>query len=197
MNHYYENNENLKSEIVTIDFYFRGKNLKFLSDNGVFSKKSIDFGSATLLQYLEKISDGAKVLDVGCGYGTIGVTLATLYPTSSFDLVDVNLRAVNLAKQNAISNNALNVNVFESNTYENINSKYDLIVTNPPIRAGKNVVHDIILNGFNYLNDSGSLWCVIQKKQGAPSAIKALEEKYRKVSVVAKDKGYYIIKAEK
>lgn len=197
MNHYYENNENLKSEIVTIDFYFRGKSLKFLSDNGVFSKKSIDFGSATLLQYLEKIKDDSKVLDVGCGYGTIGVTLATLYPNSSFDLVDVNLRAVNLAKQNAINNNALNVNVFESNTYENIHGMYDLIVTNPPIRAGKNVVHDIILNGFNYLNNGGSLWCVIQKKQGAPSAIKALEEKYRNVSIIAKDKGYYIIKAEK
>ena len=197
MNHYYENNENLKSEIVTIDFYFRGKSLKFLSDNGVFSKKAIDFGSATLLQYLEKIKDGSSVLDVGCGYGTIGVTLATLYPSSNFDLVDVNLRAVNLAKQNAINNNALNVNVFESNTYANVTKTYDLIVTNPPIRAGKNVVHDIILNGFNYLNIGGSLWCVIQKKQGAPSAIKALEEKYRSVSVVAKDKGYYIIKAEK
>lgn len=197
MNHYYENNENLKSEIVTIDFYFRGKNLKFLSDNGVFSKKSIDFGSATLLQYLEKIEGNKCVLDVGCGYGTIGVTLATLYPNATFDLVDVNLRAVNLAKQNAINNNVLNVSVFESNTYANVNKTYDLIVTNPPIRAGKNVVHDIILNGFNYLNTGGALWCVIQKKQGAPSAIKALEEKYQNVSVIAKEKGYYIIKAEK
>jgi 16S rRNA (guanine1207-N2)-methyltransferase len=115
----------------------------------------------------------------------------------NFDLVDVNLRAVNLAKQNAINNNTPNVNVFESNTYQNVVGQYDLIVTNPPIRAGKHIVHDIILNGFNYLNIGGSLWCVIQKKQGAPSAIKALEEKYRSVSVVAKDKGYYIIKAEK
>lgn len=197
MNHYYENNENLKSEIITIDFYFRGKSMKFLSDNGVFSKKSIDFGSATLLQYLGKIKNNSKVLDVGCGYGTIGITLASLYPTCNFDLVDVNLRAVNLAKQNAINNNTPNVNVFESNTYQNVKGMYDVIVTNPPIRAGKHVVHDIILNGFNYLNNGGSLWCVIQKKQGAPSAIKALEEKYSSVTVVAKDKGYYIIKAEK
>ena len=114
-----------------------------------------------------------------------------------FDLVDVNLRAVKLAKQNSINNNALNVNVFESNVYENVTDMYDVIVTNPPIRAGKSVVHDIILNGYNYLNNGGSLWCVIQKKQGAPSAIKALEEKYSSVEVVAKDKGYYIIKANK
>ena len=154
MNHYYENNENLTSEIINIDFYFRGKTIHFLSDNGVFSKKSIDFGSATLLQYLEKLTDKKSVLDVGCGYGTIGVTLACLYPNTNFDLVDVNLRAVKLAKQNAINNNVLNVNVFESNTYQNVTGKYDVIVTNPPIRAGKSVVHDIILNGYNYLNNT-------------------------------------------
>ena len=197
MNHYFENNENLKSEIIKISFYFRGKSLEFLSDNGVFSKKSIDFGSSTLLQYVENLSNKTSVLDVGCGYGTIGISLASLYPNTKFDLVDVNLRAVNLAKQNAINNNTLNVSVFECNVYENVKDTYDVIVTNPPIRAGKDVVHNIILNGYNYLNNGGSLWCVIQKKQGAPSAIAALEQKYKRVSVVAKEKGYYIIKAEK
>ena len=197
MNHYYENNENLNSEIINIDFYFRGKSLHFQSDNGVFSKKSIDFGSLTLLQYLRKLDGTKRVLDVGCGYGAIGVTLATIYPNTLFDLVDVNLRAVKLAKQNALTNNALYVNVFESNVYENVKETYDVIVTNPPIRAGKSVVHDIILNGFDYLIPGGELWCVIQKKQGAPSAIKALELKYRNVEIVAKEKGYYIIKAEK
>ena len=197
MNHYYENNENLNSEIINIDFYFRGKSLHFQSDNGVFSKKSIDFGSLTLLQYLRKLDGTKRVLDVGCGYGAIGVTLATIYPNTLFDLVDVNLRAVKLSKQNALTNNSLNVNVFESNVYENVKETYDVIVTNPPIRAGKSVVHDIILNGFDYLIPGGELWCVIQKKQGAPSAIKALELKYRNVEIVAKEKGYYIIKAEK
>lgn len=197
MNHYFENNENLNSEIINIDFYFRGKTIHFMSDNGVFSKRTIDFGSSTLLQYLEKLTSAKKVLDVGCGYGTIGISLALLYPDVKFDLVDVNLRAVKLAKQNSINNNALNVNVFESNTYENVTDSYDVIVTNPPIRAGKSVVHDIILNGYYHLNEGGSLWCVIQKKQGASSAIKALEEKYSRVDIIAKEKGYYIIKAQK
>lgn len=197
MNHYYENNENLNSEIINIDFYFRGKNLHFESDNGVFSKRSIDFGSLTLLQYVKNLKDVKRVLDVGCGYGTIGITLASIYQDTLFDMVDVNLRAVKLAKQNAINNNTLNVNVFESNVYENVKNKYDLIITNPPIRAGKNVVHNILLNGIEHLNDLGELWCVIQKKQGAPSAIKAMEEVYSKVEVVAKEKGYYIIKGVK
>lgn len=197
MNHYFTNNEELNSEIITIEFYFRGKNLKFLSDNGVFSKKSIDFGSSTLLQYMEKIPNQKEVLDVGCGYGTIGLSLASIYPDAKFDLVDVNLRAMNLARQNAINNNINNVIVFESNTYQNVTKTYDFIVTNPPIRAGKTVVHDIILNGYNYLNNGGALWCVIQKKQGAPSAIKAMEEVYSNVEIVAKEKGYYIIKAKK
>ena len=197
MNHYYENNENLNSEIINIDFYFRGKSLRFESDNGMFSKRSIDFGSLTLLQYVKNLKDVKRVLDVGCGYGTIGITLASIYKDTLFDMVDVNLRAVKLAKQNAINNNTLNVNVFESNVYENVKNKYDLIITNPPIRAGKSVVHNILLNGIEHLNDLGELWCVIQKKQGAPSAIKAMEEVYSKVEVVAKEKGYYIIKGVK
>ena len=151
MNHYFTNNEELNSEIITIEFYFRGKCLKFLSDNGVFSKNAIDFGSSTLLQYMEKIPNQKEVLDVGCGYGTIGLSLASIYPDAKFDLVDVNLRAMNLAKENALNNGIKNVTIFESNTYQNVTKTYDFIVTNPPIRAGKSVVHDIILNGYNYL----------------------------------------------
>lgn len=196
-NQYFENNSNLISNIIEIPFYFRGKNLMFLSDNGVFSKKNVDFGSSLLIQTLSGLEKAKRVLDVGCGYGVIGITLASLYPKVDFDLVDVNLRAIELAKNNAINNQVSNVNVFESYTYQSVTKKYDIIISNPPIRAGKKVVHDILLNGFDYLVDGGTLWCVIQKKQGAPSAIKALEGKYRLVEVVTKDNGYYIIKAEK
>lgn len=197
MNHYFTNNEQLDSKINTIEFYFKGKTLKYLSDNGVFSKKGIDFGSATLLQYIDKINENEEILDVGCGYGTIGLTLASIYPDSHFDLIDVNLRALDLANQNSINNNIKNVSIFESNSYQNILKKYDIIVTNPPIRAGKKIVYDIILNAKDHLKNNGSLWCVIQKKQGALSAINELENVYQEVNVVAKEKGYYIIKAKK
>ena len=157
--------------------------LRYLEDKGV---KSSNFELKLMLANLLNIE-----------VGNLRFFHDNISQDTLFDMVDVNLRAVKLAKQNAINNNTLNVNVFESNVYENVKNKYDLIITNPPIRAGKSVVHNILLNGIEHLNDLGELWCVIQKKQGAPSAIKAMEEVYSKVEVVAKEKGYYIIKGVK
>ena len=196
-NQYFENNDNLKSEEREIKFYFLGTNLKFIVDNGVFSKSNVDFGSSLLLRELIIKKETTKVLDVGCGYGPIGITIAKCHPLLNVDMVDINLRALGLAKKNATLNNVDNVTIFESNIYENVTSKYDLIITNPPIRAGKNIVHSILLEGYNYLNNKGTLWCVIQKKQGAESALKALKEKYQEVIIHAKDKLYYIIEAIK
>ena len=195
-NQYFENNTNLKSDERVIKYYFKKETLEFISDAGVFSKGGIDFGSSLLLKTLE-INNELNILDVGCGYGTIGITIGKVNPKVHIDMVDVNLRAIELAKRNAINNGVTNVTIFESNIYENVTNTYDMIVTNPPIRAGKMVVHGILLGGYDRLNSGGSLWCVIQKKQGASSAIKALEGKYAKVEVINKDKLYYIIKATK
>ncbi len=195
-NQYFENNANLKSDERTITYYFRKTTLQFISDAGVFSKGGIDFGSSLLLKTLE-INDEKEILDVGCGYGTIGVTIGKVNTNVHIDMIDVNLRAIELAKKNAVNNGVTNVTIFESNMYEKVTKTYDMIVTNPPIRAGKAIVHGILLGGYDLLNAGGSLWCVIQKKQGAPSAIKALEQKYAKVEIISKDKLYFIIKATK
>ncbi len=195
-NQYFENNEKLESEIREISYYFKGVKISFFADNGVFSKSGIDFGSNLLLKTISL--DGAKnILDVGCGYGTIGVTLAKLNSDVNVSMVDVNLRAIGLCNRAIEKNGLTNALVFESNVYENVIDKYDLIVSNPPIRAGKSVVHSIILGAYDYLVDGGSMWCVIQKKQGAESAKKALKELYKCVEVKEKDKGYEIIKATK
>lgn len=196
-NQYFENNENLKSDIFEINYYFKNHTIKFLSDAGVFSRRGIDFGSSLLLKTI-CIEESAKtILDVGCGYGTLGITLGLTNPSLIVDMVDVNLRALDLARKNALANSVNNVNIYESNMYENVDKNFDMIVTNPPIRAGKKIVHGIILDAYDHLNDGGSMWCVIQKKQGAESALKALKEKYRAVNVVDKDKLYYIIEAIK
>lgn len=195
-NQYFENNPNLKSEEHELTYYFKNTTLKFISDAGVFSKGSIDFGSSLLLKSV-RINDAVKILDVGCGYGTIGVTIAKVNENVTVDMVDVNLRAIELAKKNALNNGVSNVSIFESNMYEKVIDKYDLIITNPPIRAGKKIVHGICLGGYDHLNDNGSLWCVIQKKQGAESLLKAMKEIYQNVEVITKDKLYYIIKATK
>lgn len=196
-NQYFENNENLKSDIFEINYYFKNHTIKFLSDAGVFSRKGIDFGSSLLLKTL-KVEDNVKtILDVGCGYGTIGITIALTNPQVLVDMIDVNLRALDLTKKNSTINGVNNINVYESNIYENVTKNYDMIVTNPPIRAGKKVVHEIILKAYDHLNLGGSMWCVIQKKQGAASALKVLKEKYSDVIVINKDKLYYIIEAIK
>ena len=159
-------------------------------------KGGVDFGSNLLLKTISL--DGVKnILDVGCGYGTIGVTLAKINSDVDVTMVDVNLRAIDLCKRAIEKNGLTNAIVFESNVYENVAEKYEVVVSNPPIRAGKSVVHSIILGAYDHLVEDGSMWCVIQKKQGAESAKKALKELYKSVEVVEKDKGYEIIKATK
>lgn len=195
-NQYFTNNPNLKSDEHELTYYFKNTTLKFISDAGVFSKGGIDFGSSLLLKSLV-INEEKELLDVGCGYGTIGVTVAKTNDSIFVDMVDVNLRAIELSKRNALKNGVSNVNVFESNMYENVNKCYDMIITNPPIRAGKKIVHGIVLGGINHLKNGGSLWCVIQKKQGAESLIKAMKEIYDSVEIINKDKLYYIIKGTK
>lgn len=195
-NQYFENNENLKSEIHKISYFYKGIEILFFSDNGVFSKNGIDFGSNLLLKNVS-LKNIINVLDVGCGYGTIGITLAKLNPSINVTMVDVNKRAILLTQKSICENKISNATVLESNIYENINNLYDLVISNPPIRAGKQVVHDIILGAYNYLVDGGCMYCVIQKKQGAPSAIDALKKVYKCVDIIAKDKGYFIIKATK
>lgn len=154
----------------------------------------IDYGSRVLLETIEINEEKKKLLDVGCGYGTFGVSLKSIYPFLEVDMVDVNDRAIALTKTNLKDNN-LKANVYLSSVYDNVEGKYDVIVTNPPIRAGKEIVTKILVEAKEHLNLGGELWVVIQKKQGAPSAKKNLECVFGNVSVVKKDKGYYILKA--
>ncbi len=201
MEQYFTNNPDLKSEIRTIIYKYKGHTLTFYSDNGVFSKNKIDFGSNLLLETLfEKYkninNENLNILDVGCGYGLLGISMAKILGTKA-TLCDVNKRALHLAKKNADANSVSSlVQVIESNVYENITDIYDLIITNPPIRAGKEIVYSILDGARDYLKEGGELWMVIRKDQGAKSAMKHLEENY-KCELVEKSKGFYIIKAEK
>ena len=195
-NHYYENNDKLDSNEVIITYYFKGTTLKFTTDIGVFSKSGVDFGSSLLLKTLE-FEKAKTLLDVGCGYGTIGLTIAKTNPHIAVEMVDVNDRAIKLSLKNKELNGINNAEIFVSNIYENIRKKYDLIVSNPPIRAGKKIVHEISKSSILHLNEGGSYWCVIQKKQGAESLFKTLQEVFSKVEIVEKDKGYWIIRAQK
>ncbi len=196
MEHYFTNNENLKSELITIVYKCDDDEFTFFSDNGVFSKKKIDFGSNLLIKtIINKVNKkNIDILDVGCGYGLIGISLAKKL-SSHVLMSDINKRALHLAKKNIVTNK-VDGEVIESNAYENITSTYDLIVTNPPIRAGKKQVYNILDNASNHLNNNGELWFVIRKEQGAKSTIEHLKERYQ-VNIMEKSKGFYIIMAKK
>lgn len=194
MNHYFTNNEDLKSELRLLKYNYKDYEFSFYSDNGVFSKEKIDFGTDLLLKvFLENNSFKEKdILDVGCGYGIIGIVISKVNDSFS-DLIDVNKRCIHLAKRN-IEVNKVKASAFLSNIYENVSKKYDYVITNPPIRIGKDNVLNILLNAP--LKENGELWCVIRKEQGAKSYIKLLSEKYS-VKVLEKKKGFYIIMAKK
>ncbi len=195
--HYYsENEEGLKSNPQAYTFYYKNHKFTFKTDNGVFSKKYIDFGSYTMLNYFTPSEIEGEILDCGCGYGPIGIVVATLY-NKPVTMIDINERAIGLAEENIRINNVQNVNVFKSNVYSNVpdTRKFASIITNPPIRAGKEVIYGIYDGAYDRLLPGGALWVVIQKKQGAPSTKAHLEELFGNCEVVGKESGYFILKS--
>ena len=189
----YFDNDKLPSKMVKTDAFILGKKITFFTDNGVFSKDGLDFGSRLLLETIPLEEVGGKVLDMGCGYGVFGITLNKIL-SCSVDMVDVNLRALHLSEINAKENKCSNLRIFESFTYSNVDSKYTTIITNPPIRAGKKVVYDIVMNAKNYLEDDGKLFLVIRKEQGAKSLIKDMQDNGYKVDILEKKSGFFILK---
>lgn len=197
-NHYYSENPMLDHKLEEWSFELRGKKFQFLTDSGVFSRNTVDFGSRVLIDAFEWESlPTGRLLDVGCGYGPIGLSLAAV-TGRTVEMIDVNQRAVALAQENAKRNQIEQVDIHTSNIYETLTEKeYAAIISNPPIRAGKKVVHEILSGAHPLLVVGGTLTVVIQKKQGAPSAEKKMLDVFGNVEIVTKDKGYYILKSTK
>ena len=194
MSYYFDKNTTVKSNEIMTKAEINGKIYSFKTDNNVFSKRGLDFGTRILLESIEKLNIYGDVLDFGCGYGPIGIYIRSNKDTS-VDMVDINERALNLARINAKLNN-VDVNIFESNIYSNITKKYDFIITNPPIRVGKKILYEILIGAKEILKENGHLIFVINKDQGAKSTIKELE-KYYIVKVLNKNKGFFVVDCEK
>lgn len=193
MAHYFTNEENLKSEIRKNEVVIYDVSYYFYTDNGVFSKRGLDYGTELLLKSFVYTYPPDKIaLDVGCGCGPIGIYLSKLGFT--VDMSDVNKRAVHLSKL-ALKEQKLKANVILSDAYLNINRKYDYVVSNPPIRVGKDILYNIVMGAKNHLKQNGELWLVVRKQQGAESLMKDMGNFYSTVEIVTKKKGYYIIKA--
>lgn len=197
-NHYYSQNPEVGSDPQHFTFDLRGHSFRFKTDHGVFSKKEVDFGSRVLIDAFEPAGVEGTVLDVGCGYGPIGLSLAKEFPERKVHMIDVNERALSLASENAKANGIGNVEIYRSDRFDQVEEKkFSAILTNPPIRAGKETVHAIFTESAEHLTENGELWVVIQKKQGAPSAMEKMEELFSNVEVVVKKKGYYILRSVK
>ena len=192
MGQYFTNDNSIPSKLVKTRAVVLNNSFIFYTDNGVFSKDGLDFGSRLLLENIPLTEIGERLLDVGCGYGVFGIILNKILGVK-VTMCDVNRRALHLAEKNIKENKCSDCSVIESSCYQNINSKYSTIITNPPIRAGKKVVYEILEGAKDYLLPGGRLFFVVRKEQGAKSIISDMQKIYN-VEVLERKKGFFIIK---
>lgn len=198
MSQYFDNDTSVKSTEKDISYTVGGKVITLKTDNGVFSKSRLDEGTYALIKVLLPLNLSGNVLDVGCGYGALGLTIAYLNPNIVMTCSDVNLRALNLCKTNAEHLQiASRVTCLLSDVYQHIEGKFSSILINPPIRAGKKTIYAMYQGAKDYLLDGGSLFIVIRKSQGANSSKDFIESVFGNCTLLKKDKGYYIYQATK
>ena len=202
MNHYFSEKPEIKSEKKIIKYTIQNKNFEFITDNGVYSQSKVDFGTDLILnEFLKKNrnlkSEGIKILDIGCGYGVVSIILKSFYPEASVTLSDVNERALELSEENLKKYNINGYEIIKSNVFEKIEGKFDMILSNPPIRAGKDTIFKIYTEAYEHLNKDGEFYCVIQTKHGAKSTQKKLVEIFGNCDTVTIDGGYRIFLSKK
>lgn len=196
--HYYSQKPTSDSRPSQFNVTIRSQHLTFHTDEGVFSKDKLDYGTSVLINQFNEPDVQGDFLDVGCGYGPIGIVLAKLFNDRKVYMVDINERALSLAEKNALENNVTNVVISNSDHFEQLKGQtFAAIITNPPIRAGKQLVHKIVEESYHHLKNYGELWVVIQKKQGAPSLKAKINDTFGNAEIVKRDKGYYILHAKK
>ena len=191
--HYYTENPNSAHDERRIALRALGNDLTFVTDAGVFSRDGLDRGTEVLLEALPALS--GRVLDLGCGWGAVGVALGKRYPALDIVMTDINSRAVELARRN-LAENGVTAAVLQGDGFDAVEGRFDTIVTNPPIRAGKAVVYGLFARARDYLEPDGALYVVIRKQQGAPSALKYLKEIYSRAETMDRASGFHVLRAQ-
>ncbi len=202
MNHYFSENPEIKSNKRNIKYIINNKNFEFTTDNGVFSKSKVDYGTDVMLKVFLKENEKRKneifdVLDIGCGYGIVSVVLKTFFKKINITLSDVNERALELSEENLKKVGIKEYKIIKSFSFDNIKDNFDVILSNPPIRTGKATIFQIYEESFEHLNKNGEFYCVIQTKHGAKSTQKKLEEIFGNCETLEIDGGYRIFKSVK
>ena len=195
--HYFLNTEHRKEDYFSFTDYFMGDSYTFESCADIFSEDNFDYGTTTLLKTVfNNVTLNGTVLDVGCGYGIIGILIKKYYPNLNVKMLDINKNAVMLSCKNA-NNIGVKVDVFDSNLYDNVNYKVNHIVTNPPIKAGKQNLFNVVIGAKDVLEPNGTITLVIKKKHGMESLKNKMNEIFGNVKILNRDKGYYILHSEK
>ena len=194
MSYYFTNDPGKKPNRKIITFRFLGTEEAFVSDDGVFSKDTLDFGSRVLLETVTDLGLHGKVLDLGCGLGYIGILLKKYQPHLDLTMADVNETAAELAQENSVRYHQEN-RVLVSDGFEKMDDEFDFIVCNPPIRTGKQNVYRLLTDSLNHLRSEGKLFIVMRRQQGAESAVNYLNT-IAAATVIRREKGYWIIRAE-
>ena len=196
MSHYYTDNSEMTSNTISFDYYFDNEKFIFTTDNGVFCKENVDYGSYLLIKNTFRQALGNRLLDLGCGWGPVGIIIKRFNPDIEVTAVDVNSRAVELTNLNAVQNKTL-IKACLCTDILTLNLLFDSIILNPPIRAGKVVIYNLYDKAYHTLRENGSLYIVIQKKQGASSSVNKLSELFKTVTVLDREGGYWVIQAIK
>ena len=190
--HYYTENPNSAHDERRIALRALGNDLTFVTDAGVFSRDGLDRGTEVLLEALPPLE--GRVLDLGCGWGAVGVALGKRYPALDIVMTDINSRAVELARRN-LAENGVTAAVLQGDGFDAVEGRFDTIVTNPPIRAGKAVIYGLFARAREYLEPDGALYVVIRKQQGAPSALKYLKETFAEAETIDRSGGFHVMRA--
>lgn len=195
--HYFLNTEHRKEDYFSFTDYFMGDSYTFESCADIFSKDNFDYGTTTLLKTVfNNVPLNGTVLDVGCGYGIIGILIKKYYPNLNVKMLDINKNAVMLSCKNA-NNIGVKVDVFDSNLYDNVKFSVNHIVTNPPIKAGKQNLFNVVIGAKDVLEPNGTITLVIKKKHGMESLKNKMNEIFGNVKILNRDKGYYILHSVK
>ena len=192
--HYYTVNPNSAHDVRRVKFTVLDNELMFDTDAGVFSRDGLDEGSRILMNALPDLH--GRVLDLGCGWGAVGVSIKKRWPEIDLVMTDVNQRAADLSKQN-LALNGVSAEVLQGDGFENVAGEFDFVITNPPIRAGKQAIYGMFADARDRLHDGGRLYIVIRKQQGAPSALKYLREIFSEAEVVDREAGFWVIESIK
>ena len=197
MEHYFTEEPKSKLRLGLVRAWLRGLEFEFLTASGVFSHRRIDPGTRLLIEAMVLPEEGT-FLDLGCGYGPIGIVVARLRPRALVYMTDVNRRALALAEENAQRNGVTNVRVLEGPLYDPVSDLlFDVILTNPPITAGiRKVVAPLIQGAAEHLKEGGSLQLVVRTTKGGRNILRLIEESFSRWEVIARGGGYRVLKAE-